>query len=82
MAIAGILLAAGSATRMGRNKLLLELDGEPLVRRAARRALEAGLDPLLVVVGHEAAAVRAALSGLGCRFVDNPEWRRGQTSSI
>ncbi len=82
MAIAGILLAAGSATRMGRNKLLLELDGEPLVRRAARRALEAGLDPLLVVVGHEADAVRAALSGLGCRFVENPEWRRGQSSSL
>lgn len=82
MAIVGILLAAGSATRMGRNKLLLELDGEPLVRRAARRALEAGLDPLLVVVGNEAAAVRAALSGLPCRFVENPGWRRGQSSSL
>ena len=38
MAIAGILLAAGSATRMGVNKLLLEVAGEPLVRRAARLA--------------------------------------------
>jgi xanthine dehydrogenase accessory factor len=82
MAIAGILLAAGSAARMGRNKLLLELDFEPLVRRAARRALEAGLDPLLVVVGHEADGVRAALSGLDCRLVDNPEWLRGQSSSL
>ncbi len=82
MAIAGILLAAGSATRMGRNKLLLELEGEPLVRRAARRALEAGLDPLLVVVGHEAARVREALMGLPCRFVENPGWRGGQSTSV
>jgi len=82
MAIAGILLAAGSATRMGRNKLLLELAGEPLVRRAARRALEAGLGPLLVVLGHEAELVREALSGLPCRFVQNPDWRQGQSTSV
>ena len=82
MAIAGILLAAGSATRMGRNKLLLDLDGEPLVRRAARRALEAGLSPLLVVVGHEADRVREALSGLPCRFVPNPGWAAGQGTSL
>jgi molybdenum cofactor cytidylyltransferase len=82
MAIAGILLAAGSATRMGRNKLLLDLDGEPLVRRAARRALEAGLDPLVVVLGHEADRVREALAGLGCRWVVNPGWKRGQSTSL
>jgi molybdenum cofactor cytidylyltransferase len=82
MAISGILLAAGSATRMGRNKLLLELGGEPLVRRAARAALEAGLDPLLVVVGHEAEHVREALTGLACRFVLNLDWRQGQSTSV
>jgi molybdenum cofactor cytidylyltransferase len=82
MAIAGILLAAGSATRMGRNKLLLELAGEPVARRAARRALEAGLAPLLVVLGHEAEPVREALSGLPCRFVQNPDWRQGQSTSV
>src|SRR5512137_2464873 len=82
MAIAGILLAAGSATRMGRNKLLLELAGEPLARRAARRALEAGLAPLLVVLGHEAELVREALSGLPCRFVQNQDWSQGQSTSL
>jgi len=82
MVIAGILLAAGSATRMGRNKLLLELDGEALVRRAARRALQAGLDPLLVVLGHEEERVRAALEGIDCRFVRNPDWNRGQSTSL
>lgn len=82
MAIAGILLAAGSATRMGTNKLLLDLAGEPLVRRAARRALEAGLDPLLVVVGHESARIREALGGLPCTFVPNGAWSRGQSTSV
>jgi molybdenum cofactor cytidylyltransferase len=82
MTIAGILLAAGSATRMGQNKLLLELGGEPLVRRVARRAVEAGLDPVLVVVGHEADRVRKALAGVPCRFVPSPEWSLGQSASL
>jgi molybdenum cofactor cytidylyltransferase len=82
VAVAGILLAAGSASRMGRNKLLLDLAGEPMVRRVARRALEAGLDPLLVVVGHEEPRVRAALAGLPCRFVASPEWQRGLAASL
>jgi molybdenum cofactor cytidylyltransferase len=82
MSIAGILLAAGSATRMGRNKLLLPIEGETLVRRAARRGLEAGLEPLLVVVGHEADRVTEALAGLDCRIVLNPEWERGQSASL
>ena len=82
MAIAGILLAAGASSRMGWNKLLLELDGEPLVRRAARRALEAGLSPLLVVVGHEPERVREALAGLPCQLVENPAWAAGQGSSV
>lgn len=82
MAVAGILLAAGAASRMGRNKLLIDLDGEPLVRRAARRALAAGLDPLLVVVGHEAERVRGALDGLACTPVDNPRFAEGMNTSL
>jgi molybdenum cofactor cytidylyltransferase len=82
MGVAGILLAAGSSTRMGRNKLLLDVGGEPMVRRVARRAREAGLEPLLVVVGHEADEVRAALTGVDCRLVPSPEWRLGQSASL
>jgi molybdenum cofactor cytidylyltransferase len=65
---AGIVLAAGASRRMGTNKLLLVYEGELLVRRACRRALEAGLDPVIVVLGHEADQVRAALDGLNCVF--------------
>ena len=81
-AVAGILLAAGMSTRMGANKLLLEIDGEAVVRRAAERALAAGLAPLLVVVGHEAERVRAALAGLPCRFSLNADYASGIASSV
>jgi len=82
MEVAGILLAAGAATRMGRNKVLLELGGETLLRRAARRALAAGLTPVLVVLGHEAERARAELDGLGCRAVVNPDYARGINTSL
>jgi len=82
MPVAGILLAAGAATRMGRTKVLIELAGEPLVRRVARRALAAGLDPLVVVLGHEADLVRAALRGLACRCVLNPRFAEGMNTSL
>jgi molybdenum cofactor cytidylyltransferase len=72
--VGGILLAAGASTRMGaRNKLLLPLDGQPMVRRAAERLLAAGVAPLVVVTGHEADAVRAALDGLPVTFAATPD---------
>lgn len=80
--IAGIVLAAGESRRMGTNKLLLVLAGEPLVRRACRRALVAGLDPLIVVLGHESERVRTALAGLHCRFAFNLNARAPMSVSL
>lgn len=80
--VAGVVLAAGSSSRMGRNKLLLELGGETVVRRAARTACEAGLDPVLVVLGPEAERVRVELSGLPCRAVLNLDHAGGAGTSI
>jgi molybdenum cofactor cytidylyltransferase len=71
--IAAILLAAGASRRMGANKMLLDVDGETMVRRAARRALDAGCAPLVVVTGHQAADVRAALAGLDVQFAESPD---------
>ena len=79
--VAGIVLAAGSSVRMGRNKLLLELAGQSVVRRAVSRAL-AALDPVIVVLGHEADRVRQELAGLSCRIVVNPEHGRGMDTSV
>jgi molybdenum cofactor cytidylyltransferase len=71
--VAGVILAAGRSSRMGQNKLLLPVDGEPMVRRIAARAEEAGLSPLIVVLGHEATQVREALRGITCTFVESEE---------
>jgi molybdenum cofactor cytidylyltransferase len=79
---AGIVLAAGASRRMGENKMLLQLDGEPLARRAARHALEAGLDPVMVVVGRDAAEVRAALADLPCETVVNESFSGPSSTSL
>lgn len=80
--VAGVLLAGGTSSRMGTNKLLFEVEGESLLRRAARRALEAGLAPLVVVLGHEAERAQATLVGLACATVLNPNYEEGIVTSL
>ncbi len=80
--VAGVVLAAGTSSRMGRNKLLLDVGGQSVLRRAVRTALEAGLEPLVVVVGHEAERARGELEGLPCERVLNPEYEEGIHSSL
>jgi molybdenum cofactor cytidylyltransferase len=80
--VAGILLAAGTSSRMGSNKLLFELEGESVLRGAARRALAGGLSPLLVVLGHQAERAEQELAGLPCRVVVNPYFEQGINSSL
>jgi molybdenum cofactor cytidylyltransferase len=79
--IAAIVLAAGLSRRMGRQKLLLELQGKPVVRWAVEGVLP-HVGDLIVVTGHDDAAVRAALAGLAVRFVVNPRPEDGQGTSI
>jgi len=81
-AVAAVVLAAGSSTRMGENKLFLRVEGETLIVRAVRRAAAAGLDPVVVVLGHEAERVRGELHGLACRTVVNADHASGQASSF
>jgi molybdenum cofactor cytidylyltransferase len=80
--VAGVVLAAGSSSRMGSNKLFLDLGGETVLLRCVRGALAAGLDPVLVVLGHDAGRARAELSGLSCRAVVNAEHARGMNTSL
>jgi molybdenum cofactor cytidylyltransferase len=80
--LGAILLAAGGSTRLGRPKQLLELEGEVLLRRAARFALEAGFSPLHVVLGARAGEVAGALVGLDVTILRNEAWEEGLASSI
>lgn len=78
--IAAVVLAAGASTRMGSNKLLLPVEGEVMVHRTVRRVRDAGCDPVVVVTGHDAARVRAALGPLEVSFAESPD-PKGPTSA-
>lgn len=81
--VVGVLLAAGESERFGSgNKLLAEVDGEPVVRRAARTLLESAVERPTVVVGHEADRVRAVLEDLPVETVENPDHATGQATSV
>jgi len=81
--VAGVLLAAGTSSRFGDdNKLLATVDGEPVVRRAARTLVDAGVDPVVVVVGHEGNRVRDAVSDLPVEIVVNDAYEAGQSTSV
>jgi molybdenum cofactor cytidylyltransferase len=80
--VAGLVLAAGASTRMGLNKLLLELEGTSLLRRAASRALDARLEPVVVVLGYEAERARRELHGLDVQITLNSSYRLGLSGSL
>jgi molybdenum cofactor cytidylyltransferase len=81
--IAVILLAAGESRRMGAtNKLLLSVDGEPLVRRTARILVSLASARVTAVLGHDAKEVAAALSGLDVVLTINPDFAKGQRASV
>jgi molybdenum cofactor cytidylyltransferase len=77
--VGGIVLAAGAATRMGSNKLLLDVGGQPLVRHAITAASEGGCH--LVVVVYSDDSVREVV-GDAARGVINPDAESGMASSL
>ena len=82
--VAGVILAAGPSERFGDDvpKQLLELEGETLVRRVARLALESNLTDVIVVVGYRAREITAALGVLPLQVVVNPDFEQGQSTSV
>lgn len=73
---AGLLLAAGEGSRLGRPKATLELGGERLVDRGVRTLRDGGCSPVLVVAG------AAQIEVIGAVVVPNPRWRDGMGSSL
>ncbi len=82
--VAAVLLAAGLSRRFGSNKLLHLIDGRPMLRRVAENLVAALLpqDEVVVVLGHQAEAVRAALDGLPVRCIVNENYADGMGASI
>ncbi len=82
-AIVAVVLAAGESRRFeGVLKQLLPFAGEPLVRRACRVADEADTQAVVIVVGHRAGEVQAAITDLPLLVVHNPAYAEGQSTSV
>ncbi len=82
MRVAAVILAAGASTRLGEAKQLAQLAGERLLERAVRVAGEAGLGPVIVVLGARAEEVRAACALGDATIVMNESWGEGMASSV
>lgn len=85
--IPALVLAAGKSTRMGRPKALLPLQGgDTFLTRIVRTFADAGVDDVVVVVGHDANAIAGSFAErsdvVRARFVENPDYEQGQLSSL
>lgn len=81
--IAALILAAGQSRRMGAlNKMIAEVDGKPMVAHVLEAVTASRAGPVTVVTGHDPEAVRAALAGHEIRFVHNPHYAEGLSTSL
>ena len=82
MSLAGLILAAGESRRMGSPKALLDFEGETFLDRLVLM-LGGSCSPVIVVLGFEPQRIRAGLRRAElATFVTNPDYRRGQLSSL
>ncbi len=82
MKVTAVVLAAGSSSRFGSNKLLADLDGRPVLQHALDAVAAAGLTGAVVVLGASHAAVRAAIEWRGERIAINERPQDGLSSSL
>jgi CTP:molybdopterin cytidylyltransferase MocA len=80
--ISAVLLAAGSGSRFGGRKLLAPYRGRPLIESSLANLAQAPVDETVVVVGDDAKTLSAVCEPFGVRVVDNPDWERGQSTSV
>lgn len=76
------ILAAGASRRLGQPKQLVLLDGEPLLHRLCRTAIEAGIGQVAAILGCRAIECRRAIADLSITQVLNEEWSTGMASSL
>lgn len=80
--VTAIILAAGLSKRLGRNKLLLPLGGETVLRKTAKAVLASAVSEVILVTGHEEAEVKQAVEDLDVRLTHNPRYAGGQSTSM
>lgn len=79
--VGAVVLAGGLSRRMGQSKMLLNWDGRPVIRVIADRLKKMRLDDIVVVTGHMANQVRAALANEPVRTIHNPDYQDGEMLS-
>jgi molybdenum cofactor cytidylyltransferase len=80
--IAGVILAAGSSSRLGEPKQLLDLGGRPVLAHTLAAVRQTSLDPLAIVLGHAAAEIEQRVDLRDVQTIHNPDYQSGQSSSI
>jgi molybdenum cofactor cytidylyltransferase len=80
--IGAVILAAGRASRFGRNKLLEPLGGKAMLRHVAEAALASAAEPVIVVTGNEAQTIHDMLAPLPLSFCENPDFAMGLSTSL
>lgn len=80
--VAGVILAAGQASRFGEIKQLLPWRKKNLVNTVVETAFLAGLDPVIVVLGANAELIQASLDNDQVQVVNNLDWEKGQSTSL
>jgi len=80
--IAAVILSAGESSRMGRPKALLPIDGQTFIEKIIGALRQAGLENIIVILGYDAEAMRQKITHLPVTILVNPDYRKGQLSSL
>jgi molybdenum cofactor cytidylyltransferase len=80
--ISAIVLAAGESKRMGRPKQMLAWQGKTLLRHVLESLINSDADEIILVLGHEAEAIRKSLPEFQIKIVTNPDYKEGMASSL
>ena len=80
--IVAVVLAAGESSRMGRPKALLPIGGQTFIEKIVGALRQAGLENIIVILGHDAEAMRQKIAHLPVTILVNPDYRKGQLSSL
>jgi len=80
--VAAIVMAAGKSSRMGQFKLLMPVDGAPMIAKTVDALLASSVTDVIVVTGRESEGVQAVLGERPVRLVHNPDYADGLSTSL